>query len=288
MTYIIDMKKILLILLVLLNFSINSYCLDFSAEINSDTAVNIAQSNNTDPQAESYRNHAYRKLEEAKSMLSKNRFDEAQAMLKEARDSFRISLSFKEDRKLRADSDRELFALSEKIIRLKAAILIETVRNNIKTARDYYERGKYNEAEILLTKSMEIWDTVNSADNEEIHYHLKLVKTAKNLRSGRVFSESDPLHVKMIQVINLARSDYETAKRLAAGGKKEQAAGYLQSAEEKLLHVTKPFPLNQEAGILSLEIQKIKDPENFKQLFSEKFESAKKGLIINPSESHSF
>ena len=67
-----------------------------------------------------------------------------------------------------------------------------------------------------------------------------------NGNTNCVFSESDPLHVKMIQVINLARSDYETAKRLAAGGKNEQAAGYLQSAEEKLLHVTKPFPLNQD------------------------------------------
>ena len=83
----------------------------------------------------------------------------------------------------------------------------------------------------------------------------------------------------MIQVINLARSDYETAKRLEADGKTEQAKGFLQSAEEKLLHVTEPFPLNQEAGILSLEIQKIKDPENFKKLFRKNMNPQKNGSI---------
>ena len=288
MTYIIDMKKILLIIFVLLNLSMNSYSFDFSAELNSDAGIYIAQSGEPGPQADFYRNNAYRKLEEAKSMLRKKRFDDAEELLEEARDNFRKSLSIKENRDLRSNSDKELFALSEEIIRLKTAFFIETVRSNIKKAKDYYNRGKYDEAEILLIKSEEIWNTVNSGENEEIIYHLNLVKTAKTLRSGRVFSETDPLHAKMIQVINLARSDYETAKRLAADGKTEQAKGFLQSAEEKLLHVTEPFPLNQEAGILSLEIQKIKDPENFKKLFREKYESAKKRININPSESHSF
>ena len=45
------------------------------------------------------------------------------------------------------------------------------------------------------------------------------------------------------------------------------------------MHVTDPYPMNQEANILSLEILKIKDPENFDSLFSEKYELAKKELI---------
>ena len=140
MTYIIDMKKILLIIFVLLNLSMNSYSFDFSAELNSDAGIYIAQSGEPGPQADFYRNNAYRKLEEAKSMLRKKRFDDAEELLEEARDNFRKSLSIKENRDLRSNSDKELFALSEEIIRLKTAFFIETVRSNIKKAKDYYNR----------------------------------------------------------------------------------------------------------------------------------------------------
>ena len=279
------MKKILLIVFVLSSLSVSSYSFDFSGDLNSDKGLLIAQSNKSGRQAESYRLDAYSKLDEAKNMLDKNRFDEADKLLQDARESFRMSLSFKDDSELRSNSDMEILALSEEIIRKKTAFIIETVRNNIKTAKAYYERERYEEAETVLKEAQKLWETVNSEENDEINYRLNLIVTAKKLGSGRVFSETDPLHIKMTEVINLARSDYNTAEMLASEGKNELAKGYLQSAEEKLRHVTRRFPLNQEAGILSLEIQKIKDPENFRELFREKFESAKKRIDTNPSES---
>ena len=288
MTYNTDMKKFLLILIVLLNLSINSYSNDFPADIYSEEGIYIAQSNKTGSQADTYRENGYKKLDQAKIMLRRNRFDEAQRLLQEARESFRISLNFNNDNELRLNSDREVYALSEEIIRIKTSVLIETVRTNIQTSRKYYNDEKYDEAESLLIESQKIWRSVNADDNEEINYRLRLVKNAKSLRAGRVFFKTDPLHIKMIQVIELARNDYETAKQLAAQGKNEQAKGYLQSAEEKLHHVTDRFPLNQNASILSLEIQKIKDPENFKILFKEKFELARELIKTNPSESHIF
>ena len=278
------MKKFLLFLFVCLNLSVNSYSNDFSDIVISEEGIYIAQSD----QADTYRKNGYKKLDEAKVMLRRNHFDEAQKLLGEARDSFRISLSYDNDSEFRLDSDKEVYALSEEIIRIKTSVLIETVRTNIQTARKYYNEEKYDEAESLLTESQKIWLTVNTDDNEEINYRLELVDKAKSLRTGRVFSKTDPLHIKMIQVIELARNDYETAKRLAAEGKKEQAKGYLQSAEEKLRHVTDRFPLNQDASILSLQIQKIKDPEKFNILFKEKYEIGMELLKTNPTEAHIF
>ena len=44
--------------------------------------------------------------------------------------------------------------------------------------------------------------------------------------------------------------------------------------------------MNQEASVLSLEILKIRDPENFDSVFREKFNLAKERISVNPSESY--
>ena len=176
--------------------------------------------------------------------------------------------------------------MSEDIIRLQTALVIETVRKNLNKARDLYVREQFGDAESLLINSQSMWKTVNTTENAEVQYWLNLVQTALSVRSGRVIAETDPLYSEMSQVINLARNDYIKARSLASEGKNEQAIGFLQSAEEKLLYVSIPFPMNQEASILSLEIQRIKDPDNFDQLFREKYNLAKERININPTESY--
>ena len=260
-------------------------CLDFYFDMNADAGIYIAESDNPYTQADIYRKRGYKKIKEAKAALYQNLFNEAEEILQEARENFSLSLSFRDDPELQSFSDMQIFSLTEEIIRIKTNYVIENVRNNLKKAGDFYNNGKYSEAETLLIKSRNMWRTVNTEDNKEIRYRLKLVQAALSVRSGRVFSETDPHYSEMKQVIKLAREDYLTGKRLASEGKTVQAAGYLQSAEEKLMHVTDPYPMNQEANILSLEILKIKDPENFDSLFSEKYELAKKRININPSES---
>ena len=237
-------------------------------------------------QAEIYSTQGYKRLDEAKARLRQNRFTEARDRLQEARESFRLSLSFNEDPEIRAFSDREILALSDEIIRLQTALVIETVRNNLNKARDLYVREQFGDAESLLINSQTMWKTVNAEDNEEVQYWLNLVQTALSIRSGRVIAETDPLFSEMTQVINLARNDYITARKLAEEGRNEQAIGYLQSAEEKLLYVSIPFPMNQEASVLSLEILKIRDAENFDRVFRDKFNLAKERININPTESY--
>ena len=65
------MKKYLLTVLVLSSLSVSSYSFDFSFDLNSDEGVYIAQSSKSSRQADSYRTDAYRKLDEAKTMLGK-------------------------------------------------------------------------------------------------------------------------------------------------------------------------------------------------------------------------
>ena len=256
------------------------------SDLNNKIGMYLIESDELLTQAEIHRTQGYKRLEEARVRLRQNRFTEARERLQEARESFRISLGFSEDPELRAFSDREILALSEDIIRLQTALVIETVRKNLNKARDLYVREQFGDAESLLINSQSMWKTVNTTENAEVQYWLNLVQTALSVRSGRVIAETDPLYSEMSQVINLARNDYIKARSLASEGKNEQAIGFLQSAEEKLLYVSIPFPMNQEASILSLEIQRIKDPDNFDQLFREKYNLAKERININPTESY--
>ncbi len=237
-------------------------------------------------QAEIYSTQGYKRLDEAKVRLRQNRFTESRERLQEARESFRISLSYNEDPELRSFTDREILSLSDEIIRLQTALVIETVRKNLNKAREFYTKEKFGDAENLLINSQTMWKTVNTEDNEEVQYWLNLVQTALSIRSGRVIAETDPLYNEMTQVINLARNDYITARNMIKEGRKGEAMQYLDKAQEKLLYVSIPFPMNQEASILSLEILKLKDTDNFEQLFREKYNLARERININPSESY--
>ena len=75
-------------------------------------------------------------------------------------------------------------------------------------------------------------------------------------------------------------------KNLLRRGKRGKAIAYLKNAEDKLASVSLQFPLNQDASILSLEILKLKDVDNFKTIFRGKYEYAVKRIEQNPSESY--
>ena len=181
-------------------------------DVNNKIALYSIKAEELLTQAEIYKTQGYKKLDEARVRLRQKRFPEARDRLQEARESFRLSLSFNEDPELRSFSDREILALSEEIIRLQTALVIETVRKNLNRARNLYVREQFGDAESLLINSQNMWRTVNTDDNEEVQYWLNLVQTALSIRSGRLIAETDPLYNEMTQVINLARNDYLTAK----------------------------------------------------------------------------
>ncbi len=237
-------------------------------------------------QAEIYRNQGNRYLAESKLNLDRLNFNLAREKLQLAREGYLNSLTYNEDPQLRSNSDREIAAISEQIVRLQTRVVVETVRKNLVLARDYYARERFGDAENLLINSQTMWRTVNTEDNQEIEYWLNLIQTALSVRSGRFIAETDPLYNEMTQVLNLARSDYAKAVAADKAGNKAEMLKSLASAEEKLRYVNIPFPLNQEASVLSLKILNLKDKENFNILFKEKYDLAVQRIDVNPSESY--
>ncbi|MCL2294998.1 MAG: hypothetical protein FWC36_09065 [Spirochaetes bacterium] len=237
--------------------------------------------------AEVHRTQADRFIADARANLDRDNFDVARESLRLAGESYASSLSLNEDPVLRANSDREIFALSDEILRRQSAFVVEAVRRNINEARDLYTRERFGDAENILQNSQTLWRTVNDEDvNPELEFWLSLVRTALSVRTGRVIAEADPLFREMTQVLNLARNDYLNAIAANQRGNRAEMLRHLNQAEEKLLLVTIPFPINQEASVLSLRIMQLRDQQAFNVMFRERYDMAVGMIDVNPGEAH--
>ncbi|MCL2481364.1 MAG: hypothetical protein FWF38_06610, partial [Spirochaetaceae bacterium] len=237
--------------------------------------------------SEVYRNQGNRYISEARANLARNNFDAARQNLEQAGESYVNSLNLNEDTELRTSSDRERFALSDEILSKQTTFVIEAVRKNLNEAKDLYARERFGDAENLLLSSQTLWKTVNYEDNNtELEFWLGLVQTALSVRTGRVIAETDPLYNEMTQILNLARSDYLNAVSANQSGNRAEMLTYLNQAEDKLRFVTIPFPLNQEASILSLRILQLKDLPSFNAMFRERYDFAVQMIDINPAEAY--
>lgn len=237
-------------------------------------------------QADVYKNQAERYLGATKASLNKNDFDSARTNLQSAREGYSNSFQYNEDPALQESSDNEILAFSDEILAMQTALVIETVRKNLEQAKSLYAREQFSNAENILLSSQTMWNIINIEDNVEVNYWLNLVQTALSILSGRVITETDPLYNEMTQVLNLAKNDYSNAVVSKDNSMQQDMLNYLASAEDKIRYIIIPFPVNQEASILFLKIQKLKDEKNFEIMFKERFDLAMEGADINPKDTY--
>ncbi|MFP4363352.1 MAG: hypothetical protein ACLFR1_05735 [Spirochaetia bacterium] len=236
--------------------------------------------------AERYENEGYLRYQEAQNALSAENFDLSRQKITEARDRFNDSLSYQENAELRQETDAMLISLSEEVTRIENEIVVRDVRRMITEGRRFYQLGEFARAEQVFTRAQSRWETTNSEPQPEVEYWLNFVRTALSIQSGRDITETDPLYPEMTRLLNLARQDYEEGREYVNAGNYRDALAEFESAEEKLLRVRIPFPLNQDASLLSLRIEQLKDPENFTELFRERFNAAVEKLDTNPQEAY--
>ncbi len=233
-----------------------------------------------------YENEAFYRIEQARGALAENRFEDAREELKAAGDRFDRSLAIQEDPELRGRRDSLIESLNEEINSTENNIIITEVRDLIEEAKTSYSREQYQEAERLLLRAQSRWGVTHVDTKPEIDYWLQLVRVALYIRSGREIAETDPLYAEMSQLLNLARENFLTGKRLVENGRRQEALPYFEEAEKNILYVRMAFPLNQEASVLSLRILRYKDLENFEQLFRNRFNEARSQLSTNPEQAY--
>lgn len=221
--------------------------------------------------AENEGNHRYALAQQA---LKKDNFEQARENLNRSRSKFNESLSFRESETIRTKTDAMLLELGELIAKKENEVIVKEVRSLKNSAKDAYYKGNFETAEILLTQAQNRWRTTNITNDQEIENLLSIISTALSMKTGRVISQSDPLHREMTQIINMAKNYYETGKLLLEKNQRQKALENLENGKQKIKELQMVYPLNQEASLLSLRIDQLIDPIAFQSSFSQKVTTA--------------
>ncbi|MEW5817425.1 MAG: hypothetical protein AB1798_18770, partial [Spirochaetota bacterium] len=236
--------------------------------------------------AERFRQEGFARIGEAQAALRNNNFDLARQKLTTAGERFVASLSHQEDYDLRNQIDSQIQGLSRDVTEAENQVVISEVRTLINQGREFYTQGDFIKTESVLVRAQTRWKTTNVEENEEVEYWLRLARTALSMKVGRVLTETDPLYPEMSQLLNLARQDYLEGKALLEKDMKRDAVEVFKKAEEKLLRVLIPFPINQEAAVLNLRIKQLQDADNFVSLFKQKYDAARAKAAGRPQEAY--
>lgn len=236
--------------------------------------------------AEKYKSEAFFRITQAEEALANNEFDRARDQLRIAGERFDRSLEVQEDPELKEERDNLIANLGDEINTAENNLIVAEVRELIEQGKAYYAQESYAQAERVFQKAQSRWKVTHIENKPEIEYWLGIIRIALNVKSGRVIDETDPLYAEMSRLLNLAKENFNRGRELVEQGREEAAAEYFEEAEKKILYVKIPFPLNREASVLALRIEKYRNLDNFETLFRQKFVEARNKLQTNPQEAY--
>ena len=226
------------------------------------------------------------RVEQARAGLRQDNFDQARENIQGALEAFDHSLEYREDDDIRRRRDQVLPALSQEIIEAENRVVVRQVRTLINRGRSLYNNSQFFDAERVLLQAKSRWADTNPEENSEIVLWLNFVRAALQANSGREIVESNPLFREISQLLNLAVEDYQEGEGLLEDGRVRDAIDRLERAEEKIARILIPFPYNQEARILSLRIDELKDKDAFAEKLTRYYNDARRKISNNPQEAY--
>ena len=221
------------------------------------------------------RNEADIRFNEAQNALRAEDFDTARKKLQDALSKYDEALTNQNDEVLRAETDRKLQALGENIAKAENEIVVREVRDLKTRAKDAYFNGRFDDAEKYLNQAKIRWAVTNVDEDEEISNLLNFVNTAISMKTGREILPSAPQYPEMSQLLNMAYQYFDEGSRKIGEGNRSAGEADLALALESIQKLQYVYPLNQEASILTLRINRLLDPKKFSEEFSQKIEMAK-------------
>ncbi len=220
-------------------------------------------------------NEAELRCNQAEFALEKEDFDTARKRLQDSRLKYNEALSFAYSKELQVESDKKLMALGNRITQRENEIVVADVRRLKTLAKNEYYAGNFEQAENYLTQAAARWAVTNVDEDMEISSLVALVNSALGMKTGRVIQPSAPLYPEMSQILSVAAQYYAEGESLIAAGKRNEGVDQLKAALQKIQEVQLVYPLNQEASLLSMRVQRILNPTDFENMFSRKVASAK-------------
>ena len=235
--------------------------------------ISIAKSKSL--QAVLAKNEGDIRFEEAQSALKRKEYQLARKKLQDALTKYDESLDNQNDEGLRLEVDKKLMALGERITREENEFVVVEVRHLKTLAKDAYFNGRFDDAEKYLTQAKSRWADTNITEDQEITNLMTFVNTAVSMNTGREILPSYPQYPEMSQLLDMSYQYYNSGKEKYEAGNKKEGNADLNKALQSIQKLQYVYPLNQEASILTLKINKLKDPEKFREEFSQKIEAAK-------------
>ena len=221
------------------------------------------------------RNEADLRFTEAQNALRREDFDTARKKLQHALTKYDEALQNQNDENLRSQTDSKLQVLGESIAKAENEIVVREVRDLKTRAKDAYFNGRFDDAEKYLNQAKIRWAVTNVDEDEEITNLLNFVNTAISMKTGREILPSAPQYPEMSQLLNIAYQYFDEGSRKIGEGDRAGGEAELGLALESIQKLQYVYPLNQEASILTLRINRLLDPKKFNEEFSQKIEMAR-------------
>jgi hypothetical protein len=221
------------------------------------------------------RNEADLRFNEAQNALRREDFDTARKKLQDALSKYDEALMNQNDEALRSETDRKLQILGESIAKAENELVVREVRDLKTRAKDAYFNGRFDDAEKYLNQAKIRWAVTNVNEDEEISNLLNFVNTAISMKTGREILPSAPQYPEMSQLLNMAYQYFDEGSRKIGEGDRAGGEADLALALESIQKLQYVYPLNQEASILTLRINRLLDPKKFNEEFAQKIEMAR-------------
>ena len=95
------------------------------------------------------------------------------------------------------------------------------------------------------------------------------------MHTGREVLPVDPLYPEISQLLDFAYQYFNEGVEANKQGKKTECEALLDKALEKTQNIQITYPIHQEAALLTLKINRLKDPKKFASEFDQKIKAAK-------------
>lgn len=258
--------------------SVNDYLEDDKTKLGKFRQNSITYGENARAQiiaAQLAQNEADIRFAEAEAALHRDNFELARKKLQDAASKFDEALKNQDDAALRSSCDEKLFGLGERITKGENEIVVKEVRQLKNKAKDAYLNGRFDDAEKYLTEAKTRWAVTNATEDGEIVNLMNFVNTAISMKTGREILPAAPQYPEMSQLLNIANQYYESGSEKIKKGDKDAGNADLDLALQNIQKVQYTYPLNRDASLLTLKINKQRDPQKFNDELSQKIELAK-------------
>jgi hypothetical protein len=237
----------------------------------------VASARSLVTQAQNYSQEGERFFTDARAALNQGDFERARERLLRAGERFDSSLTIEDDPSVKQTRDILIPQLDAEIARLENEAVIRDVNELIASARLDFNRGNFDAAEEKLVRAENRWNRTQPVENQEIRNWINIIQGALSSRSGRTIPSTAPLYAEMSQLLSEARKNYDEGVYYFGVNRRVDGQVRFASAREKTEKVKLVYPLNEDAGLLELRMDREQDPVAFEQGFSTRLQNAVAG-----------